>query len=164
MGSKFTTVDLKGGEHTVRLCTDTDVPKHFKVVKHLVPKDGQEEYLKHMYECVESSSAFCIDDRCFIYLKHINSKVTHCYSLFSKGSPLKALTLFVCILCQVRKSLVILKFSPYRITDLEQYSSLLIPKRTRRPYNLDKPITIRCDNLRLKLKSLYESKGISWVR
>jgi|TARA_R110000851_G_scaffold56094_3_gene131327 hypothetical protein len=162
MRIKFTAVDLRGNEHTIRRCTAKDILKHFSIVKHLIPESDRKSYINKMKVCKRSGMAFCIGNDCFFYAQYSGKQSIEAFSLYGKGEPLKTLAMFSHILLTLDKKLVLLRFSPHAGLKVDDFKSLLTRIAIKRQFASGKPVLVRCDTLRQKLLALYKNRGIPW--
>ncbi len=160
--NSFSVKDLKGCTQIVTRCTEQDVERHFKLVKHLIPENDRVAYKERMLISVDAKMAFCVGDKCFIYMRKNRPCTADAYSFYGKDANLETLAMFCCILLIVDKRLLKISFNLHAGRTLSDFKSIVPTFSIRRQATPNMPVIVRCDHLRSKFFNIYDKRGIKW--
>lgn len=152
--------DLMGKTQTIKLCLFGDVKTHYDKIRHYIPAEEEEEFCKRMCECIDLGTAFSISDDCFLYYRNSTKYLSEGIALYGQPDPLQILTLFTGIFNNIDTDTFTMKFHLHPEKFAEEYKSLLSITSIKKNHQTGYPLVVRIDHLKIKIKKLYELKGL----
>lgn len=158
------TQDLYGNKYNIKSCTVLDIPKHYELVSSFIPENDKETYIECMNKSVEAGTAFALeDDSCFLYYLNYKKCLAHGCAIYGKGNPSKMIALLMGIFWKIDTNTFKLDFALHSTSFIEEYKSIItLVSLKRRNQDPKRPLVVRIDELKNKLKPLAESRGIIW--
>ena len=114
-----------------------------------------------MADCIEDENAWCTENT-FLYYKSENRQIALGVALYGVGYAQELIALFMGVFSQQDKTTHALRFKLHPGKVMEEYMTMLTKvsmKRARQ--NPNHPVTVRIDELRNKLFSVFKSQGLA---
>jgi len=157
----YTTLDLLGNTHKYRRCTPHDIEIHSAVIQNEISVDEVAGLQQRMAQSVAEETAYTlVDHSCFIYYTITQPGLSQGVVLYGKNNPLKMIALFSGVFHHRDEKTFKMDFSLHPGKFVQEYKSLLTMTSIKRAIGTDRPLVVRVDFVKDKIKDLYLRRGM----
>ena len=160
------TIDLFGRPVHYKRCQTSDLNTHFEKIQDVVTDMPHVEFLERMNACVKEDRAYALeDDSCFLYYLPQHFKVgeprtAHGIAMYGPGNSLGMIALLRGIFEDNEKSVTRIDFKLHPGKIMKEYRSFLLTATMQRYGVTDRPLFVRVDMMRERLRELYAKRGL----
>jgi len=143
----------------VHNCTVEDIHIHYDIVAPLVQSVDKDTFKARMLQAVAGDTAYTtLDNSCFLYYLSTDKYTAEGVCFYGKDNPMGIFMLFTYIFNNMDEDTTILRLVPHSINEMKTYKSLLLPGSIKNWYRLGKPVVIRLDKMKKKIKYLLTQR------
>lgn len=154
---------LNNAENFIEPCIIEDIDIHYEIIRPLVSQETAPEDLfkEDMLDCINSNTAYkTTDNSCFLYYIKDDNYTATGVCFYGKNNPKGMLTLLSGMFNVVDTDINLLRFTPHNKEDVKTFKSLVVPSSVKNYYVYGKPVILRVDLIREKIRTIGKMSGV----